>query len=93
MPYLQGPKVDPSDVMADGQKFGNIDEFKQLLLKDKAQLTRSLTSRLVTYATGAPPQTADQAEIEEIVGRIRDRDYGMRSLVHEIVQSKLFQNK
>ena len=73
MPYLQGPKVDPADVMADGQKFQDIDEFKQLLLKDKDQLARNLTERLVTYATGAAPQPGDQKEIEAIVGSIRDK--------------------
>jgi hypothetical protein len=93
MPYLQGPKVDPSDVMPDGQKFRDIDEFKQLLLRDKDQLARALTNRLVTYATGAAPQPGDRAEIDAIVARIRERDYGLRTLVHEVVQSKLFQNK
>ncbi len=93
MPYLQGPKVDPSDVMADGQKFRDIDEFKQLLLKDKDQLARNLTERLVTYATGAAPQPGDQKEIEAIVAGVRGKNYGVRSLVHEVVQSKLFQNK
>jgi hypothetical protein len=93
MPYLQGPKVDPADVMADGQQFKDIDEFKQLLLKDKNQLARALTEKLVTYATGAAPLPADQATIEAIVGSIRERDYGLRTLVHEIVQSKLFQTK
>jgi hypothetical protein len=33
--------VDPADVMPDGQRFSNIDELKQLLLKDKDQLARS----------------------------------------------------
>jgi len=80
-------------VLPDGQKFRDIDEFKQLLLKDRDQLARNLTERLVTYATGAAPQPGDQAEIEAIVGRIRERNYGLRSLVHEIVASKLFQQK
>jgi mono/diheme cytochrome c family protein len=93
MPYLQGPKVDPADVLADGQKFQGIDEFKQLLLKDKDQLARNLTERLVTYATGAAPQPGDQKEIEAIVGRIRDKSYALRSLVHEIVQSRVFLHK
>ena len=93
MPYLQGPKVDPADVMADGQKFRDIDEFKQLLLKDKDQLARALTEKLVTYATGAAPQLGDQKEIDAIVGRIRERDYGTRALVHEVVQSRLFLHK
>lgn len=93
MPYLHGPKVDPSDVMPDGQKFHNIDEFKQLLLKDKDQLARALTQRLVTYATGATPQSSDRAAMEAIVAKVRGRDYGLRTLVHEIVQSELFRSK
>ena len=93
MPYLQGPKVDPADVMEDGRKFRDIDEFKQLLLKDKDQLARALTERLATYATGAAPHTGDRAEIEAIVDRVRPRDYGLKTLVHEIVQSRLFREK
>jgi hypothetical protein len=93
MPYLQGKKVDPSDVMPDGQRFKDIDEFKQLLLKETPQIARALTERLVTYGTGAPVQTADQQEIDAIVRSIRERNYGLRTLVHEIVQSRLFRNK
>jgi hypothetical protein len=93
MRYYKGPKVDPADVMPDGQKFRNIDEFKQLLLKDKDQLARALTEKLVTYATGGAPEAADRPEIEAIVKKIREKNYGFRTLVHEIVQSKLFQNK
>jgi mono/diheme cytochrome c family protein len=93
MPYLEGPKVDPSDVLADGQEFKDIDEFKQLLLKDRDQLARALTAKLVTYATGAAPAAADHPEIEAIVAKVREKNYGLRALVHEIVQSQLFQNK
>jgi hypothetical protein len=85
--------VDPADVLEDGRRFRDIDELKQLLLKDRDQIARALTERLVTYATGGAPAAADRPEIEAIVRRISDRDYGFRSLVHEIVQSKLFQNK
>jgi hypothetical protein len=92
MPFREGKKVDPSDVF-NGEKFANIDEFKQLLLKDKDQLARSLTEKLATYATGAAPETADKAEIDAIVRRIREKDYGLRTLVHEVVQSKMFQTK
>jgi hypothetical protein len=93
MPYFQGPKVDPADKLADGRPFRDIDEFKQLLLKDKDQLARALTERLVTYATGATVQTTDRAEIDAIVRNIHNRDYGLRALVHEIVQSNMFQNR
>lgn len=93
MPYHKGVKVDAGDVMRDGQRFANVDEFKQLLLKDKDQLARSLTEKLLSYATGAAPESADKAEVDGIVRKVRDKNYGFRMLVHEIVQSKLFQYK
>ncbi len=93
MRYKKGPDVDASDVLLDGTKFKNIDEFKQLLLKDKDQLARALAEKLLCYATGGNPAKSDQPEIETIVARIRGKDYGFRTLVHEIVQSKLFQSK
>ena len=93
MPYLEGPKVDPADELPDGRHFSNIDELKQLLLEDKDQIARALTVKLLTYGTGGAPQSADQPQIEAIVGKAREKDYGLRSLIHEIVQSELFRRK
>jgi hypothetical protein len=93
MPYLKGKPVDAGDVTPDGQRFANIDEFKQILLKDKDQLARALTVKLLTYATGGAPETADKAEVEAIVRKVREKNYGFRTLVHEIVQSEVFQSK
>jgi hypothetical protein len=93
MRYKKGPAVDASDVLPDGRRFKNIDEYKQLLLRDKDQLARALTEKLLSYGTGSTPAKSDQREIDAIVGRIRAKDYGLRALVHEIVQSKVFQSK
>jgi mono/diheme cytochrome c family protein len=93
MRYKKGPNVDAADVLPDGRKFANMDEFKQLLLKDKDQLARALAEKLLTYATGSAPAKSDRPEVEAVVARIRAKEFGFRSLVHEVVQSKLFQNK
>jgi hypothetical protein len=93
MPYLQGPKVDAADVMPGGKKFKNIEEFKQLLLEEKDQIAYAMTERLMIYATGAAPQTSDEPEIKAIVANLRENEYGLRKLVHALVQSKLFQHK
>jgi hypothetical protein len=86
MPYLNGKKVDPADVLADGRRFRDIDELKQLLLKDKEQIARALVVRVLTYATGRAPTPADRKEVESIVAAVREKGYGLRSLVHEVVQ-------
>jgi cytochrome c553 len=93
MMYNRGPTVDPADVLPDGRKFANVDEFKRLLLKDKDQLARAFVEQLMTYATGGVPGPGDRAEIDAIVAKSRAKEYGVRTLVHEVVQSKLFQNK
>jgi hypothetical protein len=93
MRYRKGPAVDPSDVLPDGRGFKNIDEFKQLLLKDPDQLARALTEKLLTYATGGAPGSVDRSEVEALVRGARAKNYGFRSLVHDVVQSPLFRNK
>jgi mono/diheme cytochrome c family protein len=93
MAYHEGKPVDPSDVMPDGQKFANVDQFKQILLQNPDQLARSLATKLLTYATGAAPTSSDQPAIEKIVSDIRGKQHGLRSLVHEVVQSEVFRTK
>ena len=93
MPYHKGKNVDPSDELPTGEKFANVDEFKQLLLKDKPQLARALATRLISYSTGRAPQATDRDAVEAIVERSAAKNYGFRSLIHEIVESELFRNK
>jgi hypothetical protein len=93
MSYSQGQAVDAADVMPDGRRFTNIDEFKKLLLESKDQFARSLTTKLLIYATGGVVGAADQAEVAAIVEKTIPRNMGFRSLVHEVVQSNLFRSK
>jgi hypothetical protein len=93
MPYLQGKPVDPSGVLPDGRTFQNIDDFKALLLADLDQVARALVVRMLTYATGGAPTELDEPELDALLLRVREQNYGLRSLVHAVVQSKLFQHK
>jgi hypothetical protein len=85
--------VDASFVMADGRPFKDIDEFKRLLLADPEQIARCVAGKLLVYATGAGLQFADRAVVEEIVANSQPKNYGLRSIVHEVVQSRAFQSK
>ena len=91
--FWNGPAVDPSDALLDGRLFRDIDEYKKLILDDKEQLARNLTEKLMAYGTGAPPTHSDKPQIEIIVSRLRDKNYGFKALIHEVVQSSLFQSK
>jgi len=93
MRYKQGPAVDAGDVLPDGRRFQNIEEYKTLLLSDKDQLARALAIKLLTYATGVPPTAADRPKVEAIVESVRGRNYGLRALVQEVVLSEVFRSK
>jgi hypothetical protein len=85
--------VDASGVLPDGRKFQDIRELKRLLLGDEEQLARNLVRQLSIYATGAPVRFADRGQIESILARARPSQYGVRSLICELVQSPLFTKK
>ena len=91
--YKRGPAVDSGDVLPDGRRFGGIAEFKKLLLEDKDQIARAVAEKLVVYSTGSPIQFADTEEVNAIVKRASAKKHGLRTLIHEVVQSRLFRSK
>jgi hypothetical protein len=52
-----------------------------------------LATKLLTYATGGAPEKADRAKVDAIITAAAAKNYGFRSLIHEVVQSELFQTK
>jgi hypothetical protein len=98
--YLNGkskfkphPKLDASGVMPDGREFADVDQFKKLLLADKEQVARCLTEKLLVYATGAGLDFADRPAVDAILQHARERGCGLRTLIHEVVESPVFLTK
>jgi hypothetical protein len=91
--FHHGPPVDSAGELPDGRPFNDVREFKALVLKDEVPVARNLAKQLVTFATGAPVRFSDRAALEKILQRAVGHHYGVRTLVHELVQSELFQTK
>jgi hypothetical protein len=91
--YLEGRPVEAADELADGRRFADVDELKKLLLADRAQIARCVAGKLLTYATGGGPTFADRQAIDRIVERSQKSDFGLRTIVHEVVQSPAFLDK
>ena len=89
----RGRDVEVGGTTPQGREFKNTDDYKALLLEDKEQLARNLARQLLVFATGADVQYADREEVQAIAIRTRDRKLGLRSLVHEVVQSPAFLTK
>ena len=96
--YKIGPPVDASGVLATGESslggnFSAIQQFKRLLLEREEQIARNLISQLAIYSSGAKIQFSDRAEIERILQACKKKDYGVRTILHEVISSRLFLNK
>ena len=91
--YKTGLPVDASGEMEDGRKFDGIVQYKKLLKTKKEQIARHLISEMVVYSTGAEIQFADREEIDKIVEQCRESDFGLRTIIRQIIKSKLFLNK
>ncbi len=85
----------PVDATGDlgGRAFVDIREFKKLLLEKPDQLMTAMAGKLVTYSTGAGISFADRPVVDEIAKKTKEQGGGLRTLVHQIVASPLFQSK
>jgi hypothetical protein len=85
--------VDSAGTLPDGRPFKDVRELKKMLAEDELPIARNLVRQLTVFATGAPVRFSDREEVENILAAAKARRYGVRSLVHAIVQSELFQSK
>jgi hypothetical protein len=85
--------VDCTGALPDGRAFNDVRTLKAMLLSDPLPIARNLARQLAIYATGAPVRFSDREQIERILQRTKAGDYGVRSIVRELVQSDLFQTK
>ncbi|MEL6108926.1 MAG: DUF1592 domain-containing protein [Planctomycetota bacterium] len=82
-------KIDPSGILASGERFRDIRELK-LQLKAKTNLVAAnLASKLLRQATGRFEDPRDKAELLEM-SLANATDPGVRELIHTIVQSESF---
>jgi hypothetical protein len=90
--FKLGLAVDSSGAMADGRPFSGITEFQSILAADIPRLLRNLVEQFARYAIGRDVAFSDRDEIAGVVERTQKQGGGIRTLIHELIQSSLFQS-
>lgn len=85
--------MDASAVLPTGERFADVKELKRLLAANDRQIARNLVQQFLLYSTGAPAGFADRTEVDRILRATAPSQFGVRSIIHEIVQSELFRTK
>jgi hypothetical protein len=91
--FKLGPKVDSSGVLPDGRTYANFTEFQALLVADREVLLTNLARQFAVYSTGRGVSFADRDEIAALTAATNKNGGGVRTLIHELVQSPLFRTR
>jgi len=88
--YGRKTKIDAAGELPNGTSFEDITGLKSILVQQREQFVRALTSKLLAYATGRPMHATDRGAIDRVVTELDERGNGFRDLVTLVVQSELF---
>jgi hypothetical protein len=91
--FKLGPPVDPSGELPDSRAFKDIRELQTLLAADRRALLKNLAEKFLVYATGREIAFRDRDAINAIVIAADKQGGGVRTLLHEVVESPLFQTR
>ena len=88
-----GFPIDAGGTLPDGQRFTSPGEMKTMLVSQLPQFSRTLTSRMLTYALRRSLQPYDRSSVESIHRAVAADGYRLRRMVHQIVRSLPFQSR
>jgi len=82
--------IDPSGSFPDGTRFDGIAGLRTLLVSHKEDFVRTLTGKLLAYATGRGLDHHDLPVIRKIVRDAAPADYSWSSIITGVVRSAPF---
>ncbi len=84
-------KIDPSGILPGGRTFNGPLDLVQILVEDKkAEFSRCLSLKMLTYALGRGLGVADRCTVSSIVNNLTDDNYRFSTLIKSIVTSPPF---
>lgn len=87
---ISGQPVDAVGALTTGESFTGPVELKAILVKRKDEFSRTLTSKLLSYALGRGTEFYDEPAIAQITAELAKNNYKSESLVAAIAKSYPF---
>ena len=88
-----GVAIDSAGKLPSGESFSTPAELKSLLARRKSELARNLTERLMAYAVGRQLEGYDEIVIDQLMVKIAEEDYRVRTMITEVITSYLFTHR
>lgn len=91
---IRGKPVDASSELFNHQTLDGMDGLKRFLLENRQdQFVQAMVQKLATYALGRPLSFEDRASIDSVTAEVRREGDGLKTMIHAIVKSDLFQSE
>lgn len=88
----KGHRVDASGQLVRGQRFANLQELREILVRDMSgDFVRSLAENLLTFALGRGLGFQDRPAVNEIVKRTRAAEHRFQDMIIAVCESVPFQ--
>ena len=88
--YHNGREVDSSGILFRKHKFNDVVEFKDAIMSEKDRFTEALVSHLLSFSLGRKLSAFDSPTVDLVAKKVKESDYSLRVMIHEIVQSDPF---
>ena len=88
--YRVGLPVERGGTLADGRQFADFVEFRRGLMDEPTLIARSLATKLLIYGCGRPVSPADREVVDGVVDAAQADGYGLKSMIHAVVDSEMF---
>ena len=88
--YHNGREVDSSGILFRKHKFNGVVEFKDAIMSEKDRFTKALVSHLLSFSLGRKLSAFDSRAVDLVAKKVKESDYSLRVMIHEIVQSDPF---
>jgi hypothetical protein len=89
----QMERIEQGGTFPGGRAYENFEQFKSLLMENKEQLARSLVEGSASYGLGRTIEFSDGDDLDALTRKLMSEGMRARSLIHNLVQSSLFQTK
>lgn len=87
-------KVDSSGKFPSGETYEDFASFREVLAESRRELfARNLIETLLAYTTGRHMERVDQYEIDDILVRAKADNFGLRTMIVEVLTSKIFRSR
>lgn len=88
-----GLAIDSAGVLPGGESFSSPAELKRLLVSRKSDIARNLTERFMAFTLGRQLDAYDEVVIDQLLVKIAEDDYRMRTMITEVITSYLFTHR